>query len=77
MMEAFDVWVHRATRVRLTGKLEEGAAVLGEDESAEACASAASDGSGVCKRLRARHRKFCTAQTLPSGKVWNPQATFV
>lgn len=25
MMEAFDVWVHRAMRVRLTGKLEDGA----------------------------------------------------
>ncbi|WP_437741806.1 tRNA-uridine aminocarboxypropyltransferase [Sorangium sp. So ce302] len=46
MIEAFDVWVHRATRVRLTGKLEEGAAALGEGESAEARASAASDGSG-------------------------------
>ncbi|WP_437657857.1 tRNA-uridine aminocarboxypropyltransferase [Sorangium sp. So ce1182] len=35
MMEAFDVWVHRATCVRLTGKLDAGAAARREEEEEE------------------------------------------
>ncbi|WP_437675078.1 tRNA-uridine aminocarboxypropyltransferase [Sorangium sp. So ce131] len=36
MMEAFDVWVHRATRVRLTGTLEGGAEAQKAEDGAEA-----------------------------------------
>lgn len=45
MMEAFDVWVHRATRVRLTGELEEGAAARGAGDGSAVLVGRDLDGS--------------------------------